>query len=143
MSLLMSFLGGSLIGLAAIGLMIFNGRIAGISGILSSALLPKERSSSDKETGLAWQWFFLFGLVSAGFVYALLSGSSSHHQPQFNQVSTPLLIIGGLLVGLGSNIGSGCTSGHGICGIGRLSPRSVIATGVFMLTGMLAAVLIH
>lgn len=143
LSLILALLGGMIIGLSAIGLMIFNGRIAGISGILSFALFSKTKPACEVNKGLAWQWYFLAGLVLVGFVYAQIAGVLGVAVFEFNQVPTLLLMIGGLLVGLGSHLGSGCTSGHGICGIGRLSLRSIIATGVFMLTGIIAAMLVH
>lgn len=150
-----AFGGGVLIGLSAILLMIFNGRIAGISGILSSAIFPDKKwtdkqftgeestDSTDDETGPSWQWFFIAGLVLAGVVYALVYKTLGLPTYEFGTVSSPLLIIGGLLVGLGCSIGSGCTSGHGICGIGRLSVRSIVATCVFIAVAACTAVFIH
>ncbi|WP_394203175.1 YeeE/YedE family protein [Shewanella waksmanii] len=127
------FIGGLLIGLAAILLMIANGRIAGISGIFSHALFAK----SDNK-GLSWQMVFIIGLLIGGGLYRIIV------QPDLSvQVSVMPLIIAGLLVGFGSVLGSGCTSGHGICGIGRLSKRSIVATCVFMLSGIVTATLVH
>ncbi|NRD73028.1 YeeE/YedE family protein [Shewanella sp. VB17] len=143
LSLIWALLGGMLIGFSAIGLMVFNGRIAGISGILSFAIFSNKKQASEANKGLAWQWYFLFGLMLVGVVYVQIAGPMGIAAFKFNQVPTFLLVMGGLLVGLGSNLGSGCTSGHGICGIGRLSLRSIIATGVFMLTGIIAAMLVH
>ncbi|BAJ00634.1 YeeE/YedE family protein [Shewanella violacea] len=141
-SLVAALLGGMLIGLSAIALMIFNGRIAGISGILSRALFRTDAESGSGKAA-AWQWYFLFGIIFSGVIYAQFSISMGAPQFEFNQVSTPLLCFAGLLVGLGNQLGSGCTSGHGICGIGRFSLRSIIATCVFMLTGVISAVLLH
>ncbi len=145
-----AFGGGILIGLSAILLMIFNGRIAGISGILSSALFPDkkfpDKKSSDNtydETGPSWQWFFITGLVLTGVIYALVYEQLGLPVFEFDSVSRPMLLIGGLLVGLGCSLGRGCTSGHGICGIGRLSLRSIVATCVFIAVAACTAVFIH
>lgn len=119
-------IGGALIGLSAVMLMAFHGRIAGISGVFSGAVFaePGDR---------AWRIFFVAGLVAAPLVYALASGM----QPAFDMsASWPLIIAGGLLVGFGTRLGSGCTSGHGVCGLSRLSPRSFAAVGLFMVAGM-------
>jgi uncharacterized protein len=121
-----SLVGGGLIGLAAVLLMLLNGRIAGVSGIAGGLF-----SGTLAETG--WRLAFVAGLVASPFVYALFAGG----MPQISlQVSTPLMIAGGLVVGFGSALGGGCTSGHGICGIARLSPRSIAATLTFMATGI-------
>jgi uncharacterized membrane protein YedE/YeeE len=121
--------GGLLIGAASAILLLGNGRIAGISGILGGVLaaIPKRRGSIE---GLA----FLAGLIGLPALYTLAIGAPE----VIVTTATPLLIIGGLLVGLGTRLGSGCTSGHGVCGLSRLSPRSLVATGVFM--AMAAAV---
>ena len=117
-------IGGVLIGLAAALLLWLNGRIAGISGILTGAL---EQTGAPR----GWRWMFLAGLVGGGFL-ALLAG----HQPAagITGMSGPVVIAAGLLVGVGTRLGSGCTSGHGVCGIARLSVRSLAATLTFMLT---------
>lgn len=117
---LSALLGGITLGLSALLLLLFNGRIAGISGIFSKAL------SAGKDA--RWTWFFLVGLVLG----PVLISPMGFTLPQQIDISWPMLIIGGLLVGFGSRMGSGCTSGHGICGIGRLSPRSITATMIFM-----------
>lgn len=120
-----SLAGGLLIGLSAALLILFNGRIAGISGILASALYGPQQEKP-------WRWAFLIGLLTAGLVYMLVG---------LPLVSMPdnrwLTALAGLLVGFGTRLGSGCTSGHGVCGIARLSPRSLLATAVFISTGML------
>ena len=135
--------GGLLVGLGAILLLLLNGRIAGISGILSGALWSSGQSDSK---GPAWQWCFLAGLLLSGLLMGwpleLLFGVEPIEMSQF-EVSTPLLLISGVLVGLGCSLGSGCTSGHGICGIGRLSPRSIVATLVFIFVGVLSAIVFH
>ncbi|PWC88672.1 YeeE/YedE family protein [Azospirillum sp. TSH100] len=112
--------GGALIGAAAAGMLLVNGRIAGISGILARAVRP----------GAApWQWAFVAGLLAAGLA-ARLSGIEP--APAFVLQPVPMLIAAGLIVGIGTRIGSGCTSGHGVCGLANLSPRSLVATLVFM-----------
>lgn len=132
-SLWPAFAGGVLIGLAAIMLMAANGRIAGISGMVEGALFPK-----------AGEWtgnlLFLAGLVAGTLLYRLVAT-----QAGITVTSSPLLLIAaGLLVGFGTRLGSGCTSGHGVCGMARLSKRSLIATPVFMLTaGITVFVLRH
>ncbi len=111
--------GGLMIGTAAAMLLILNGRIAGISGILGGAV-----EGRNLPEGLA----FLAGLVGAPALLALGGGAPGISVT----TSAPLLLAGGLLVGFGTRLGAGCTSGHGVCGISRLSPRSLVATGVFM-----------
>lgn len=117
-----SLFGGALIGLAAVLLMAANGRIAGISGIASRILPPYE------EGEIGARLAFIAGLVAAPFLYLAFGGSLV----QTVGDSLPLMAIAGLLVGFGSTYGGGCTSGHGVCGLARLSMRSVVATGVFM-----------
>jgi uncharacterized membrane protein YedE/YeeE len=119
-----SLAGGLLIGLAAALFVLFNGRIAGISGILGGMLsLPKGDT--------AWRVAFLLGLVLAPLAYVLV-----HPLPAVQvDAGTGTLVAAGLLVGIGTRYGSGCTSGHGVCGLSRLSPRSLVATLAFMLAG--------
>ena len=119
--------GGALIGLAAGALLILNGRIAGISGIVGWTLAPRRR-----ETG--WRIAFVLGLLAGG---GLLSWLSPTSLPLDHDAPYAMVLAAGLLVGFGSRLGTGCTSGHGVCGIGRLSPRSLVATATFVLTGML------
>jgi len=115
-------LGGVLIGGAAALLLLLNGRVAGISGIIGGALAARRRD-------LVWRLAFIAGLVAAPTIYAALGGAL----PSLTVSSSPaLLIVGGLLVGFGTRIGGGCTSGHGVCGIARLSWRSIAATVIFM-----------
>ncbi|GAA5187469.1 YeeE/YedE family protein [Ferrimonas gelatinilytica] len=123
--------GGMLIGFAALILMLVNGRIAGISGILTGALKPRP--------GDGWRFAFLLGLIGSGFTLTTLGWVT---RPELT-TSTPLMLIAGFLVGLGAYLGNGCTSGHGICGLGRLSTRSLAATAVFMATAVLTAILFH
>ena len=116
--------GGLLIGLAAAVLVRFAGRIAGISGIVGGLLRPV---AGDR----AWRLAFLAGLLGAPWVYALLAGPQ---QPRID-AGWGTLLSAGLLVGIGTRYGAGCTSGHGVCGLSRLSPRSAVATAVFMVAG--------
>jgi uncharacterized membrane protein YedE/YeeE len=116
-----AFFGGSLIGLSAALLMYFNGRIAGISGIISSAF---DMKNSDNH----WRLFFLGGLILAAVIVNLFAASA----PVTYSRSTWLLIISGVFVGYGTRLGSGCTSGHAVCGMARLSIRSITATLIFM-----------
>ena len=124
-----ALIGGAMIGLAAVLLLKFNGRVAGISGIVNGALA---RQSGDR----LWRLLFIAGLVVGGFTYQLATD-----QPIIMREGFPIaqLVIAGLLVGFGTRLGSGCTSGHGVCGIARLSPRSIVATVVFLGTGMMTA----
>ena len=119
------FLGGVIIGLAAIALLLFDGQIAGIAGILGGVLRP-----TPGEWG--WRVWFVAGLLAGGLVlHAVAPGAFAVEL----QRPLPLLLAGGLLVGIGARLGSGCTSGHGVCGVGRLSGRSWAATAVFTATG--------
>jgi uncharacterized membrane protein YedE/YeeE len=115
-------LGGFLIGLSALILFLFNGRIAGISGILGNLLTFRAGE-------IAWRLAFLAGLAGAPALYAAAGG---HLPPLTITSSVPLLLAGGFLVGFGTRLGNGCTSGHGVCGMARLSPRSIAATLTFM-----------
>lgn len=118
----MSFLGGVLIGLSAVMLMGSSGRIAGISGIIGGLF-------SFDIGGALWRIAFLAGLIVAPFLFIKASGIT----PEFAvSPDVVLLVAGGLLVGFGASLGNGCTSGHGICGLSRLSKRSIVAVGVFM-----------
>jgi uncharacterized membrane protein YedE/YeeE len=117
--------GGALIGLAASLLFWFNGRIAGISGIVAGLLLPARGESG-------WRAAFLAGLGLAGALALLLAPEAIGRSPY----GLPVLALGGLLVGLGTRLGDGCTSGHGVCGVSRLSARSIVATGTFIATGV-------
>jgi uncharacterized membrane protein YedE/YeeE len=125
------FIGGLLIGLAAALLLLLNGRISGISGIAGGLLAPK---SSDA----GWRVVFVVGLFLGAFIYMLATGGAI---PVTMQASVPVLVAAGLLVGFGTRLGSGCTSGHGVCGIARLSKRSIVATSVFFGVAMLTVFL--
>lgn len=119
-----SLLGGVLIGIAALILLAFNGHIAGITGVTRGVLRPKTGDT-------IWRIVFILGLIAGPLVFQTISGTQA---ASIITSSTPVLVFGGLLVGFGSSLGNGCTSGHGICGIGRISKRSIIATGSFMAT---------
>jgi uncharacterized protein len=121
-----ALIGGVLIGLAALLLWLGIGRIAGISGIVGNLIAP-----GVGERG--WRLAFIAGLVAAPLLFGLLRGA-----PPTSAVSaTPaIIVIGGLLVGFGTRLGGGCTSGHGVCGLARLSPRSLVATALFMACGV-------
>ena len=116
--------GGLLIGLAAAALILFNGRIAGISGIAGGLLRPARGDAG-------WRIAFLIGLVAAPLVYLLGAPLPAVRV----EAGTAILVVAGLLVGIGTRYGAGCTSGHGVCGLSRLSPRSLAATAAFMLAG--------
>lgn len=131
---LQSLAGGALIGAAAVMLMLLLGRVMGATGVLAGVLTPALRDDGSRENwsweDWSWRAAVLAGMVSAPAALWLLSG---HVVAVTVPVSTPLLIIGGVLVGLGVTFGSGCTSGHGVCGLARLSPRSLVATAAFMI----------
>lgn len=131
-SYILPLIGGLLIGSAAVLLLLLLGRIAGISGIVWGAVSGQADNS--------WRWLFLAGLVVGPLLYHQLSGIT---YPQPSPLPWWQAIAGGLLVGFGVKLGSGCTSGHGVCGIGRLSTRSLVATGVFMATGIVTVYLLR
>ena len=119
-----SFIGGVLIGLAASMLILLKGRVAGISGILLAAMQqPLEQQ--------AWRLYFILGLLVSYVLYSLVMGSPE----LIISASLIELMVAGILVGTGTILASGCTSGHGVCGLSRLSPRSLVATLSFMLSG--------
>ena len=117
--------GGLLIGCSAVALLLLLGRIAGISGILWSAVSAQPDN--------AWRWLFLAGLMLGAFLYHTISGAPF---PSPSKLTLWHAAVAGLIVGFGTKLGSGCTSGHGVCGIRRLSPRSIVATLTFMATGI-------
>lgn len=123
-----ALLGGAMIGLAASLLLLMQGRVAGISGIING-LFDKA------QPGRNWRAAFLVGLIAGAVAVIQLNGLPYTLREDF---PLPLLIGAGLLVGFGTRLGSGCTSGHGVCGIARLSSRSIVATLLFMLAGVLA-----
>lgn len=116
--------GGAIIGLAVMLFALFNGRVTGISGIVGGLLRPSLPEA-------AWRAAFLAGLIVAPIVYRLFAGP-----PNLTiDANYPTLVVAGILVGIGTRYGSGCTSGHGVCGLSRLSPRSLVATLAFMVAG--------
>ncbi len=124
--------GGALIGLAASLFVLFNGRIAGISGILGGLL---EWPAGD----IAWRLAFLLGLIAAPLAWGLFAPLPAVRI----EAGTATLVAAGLLVGLGTRYGAGCTSGHGVCGLSRLSPRSLVATASFMAAGFATVFLVR
>lgn len=118
----LSLIGGVLIGLAAIALLFFHGRIAGLSGIVAGVLRPKEGDT-------LWRATFVLGLLAGAFLLLTVHPAAMRIHVD---VSDAAVILGGLLVGLGTRIGNGCTSGHGVCGVGRVAPRSIVASVVFV-----------
>jgi uncharacterized membrane protein YedE/YeeE len=122
-----ALVGGALIGLAAAGMWWLLGRIAGVSSVLGNAI-------GARGPDLMWRLAFIGGLLVAGIVTATVFPQAVHFDMESGYVST---VFAGLLVGIGTNLGGGCTSGHGVCGVSRLSPRSLVATGAFMASGFL------
>ena len=127
-----SLAGGMLIGVAASLLLILSGRVAGISGMIGNLLLGVRRD-------LGWQVWFLIGLIGSGLLFAAFVPNGIRPSPR----SLSLLVLAGFLVGIGTRLGSGCTSGHGVCGVSRLSPRSLLATATFLATGVSTATIMR
>lgn len=127
-----ALIGGLILGLAAILLLILNGKIAGISGIYGQLI-------SKYPLKHTWHVYFILGLIFG----PILVGPFGFSLPENISLTWPEAIIGGLLVGFGSRYGSGCTSGHGICGIGRLSKRSIVATLIFMSSAIVTVYIIR
>ena len=128
---LMAFIGGAILGIAVVGYLYVHGRIAGISGLIGQVL----NSQTIFKTPAIW---FLSGLILIPFIYGMFV------QPEIELKASPIMmIIAGLLVGFGTRLGSGCTSGHGICGISRLSKRSMIATITFMFAGFVTVYVVR
>lgn len=127
LNLIGGLVGGALIGCAAVLLLAYNGRIAGISGILAGIFLPYPASEK------RWRLVFIGGLVTGAVLYSFLRAGA----PAQIQAQGIRLVVAGLLVGFGTRMGSGCTSGHGVCGLARRSKRSLVATMVFISTAML------
>ena len=127
-----SLAGGALIGLAATILVFFTGRIAGVSGILGGLLRP---STGD----MAWRLAFIAGLVVAPLVYLVFAALP----PIVVEAGYPTLVFAGLVVGIGTRYAGGCTSGHGVCGLSRLSPRSLVATLAFMGAGFATVLVVR
>lgn len=129
-----ALIGGALIGLAAVAMMLLTGRIAGISGIAARLLPPSDSN------GLGDRLAFIIGLVAAPLIWLAVTGSPAMQAVSGN---LPLMIAAGLLVGFGSVYGNGCTSGHGVCGLARLSPRSLVAVLVFMAMAAITVFLVR
>ena len=127
-----SLAGGALIGISAAMFALLNGRVAGISGVLGGLLKPVRGD-------IGWRVAFVSGLLGAPLLYVLLAGVP---RPQID-AGYAALVLAGLLVGVGTRYGSGCTSGHGVCGLSRLSPRSLAATAAFMGAGFLTVYVIR
>ena len=127
-----SLTGGALLGVSAALFVLLNGRIAGVSGVLGGLLSPR---SGD----IAWRLCFVGGLLLAPTIYSLVAVLPA---PSI-AAGYPTLVVAGLLVGLGTRFGAGCTSGHGVCGISRLSPRSIVATMSFMAGGFATVYVTH
>ena len=127
-----SLAGGALIGLSALWLLHTNGRIAGISGIVGGLLRPAPMDRG-------WRIAFILGMLIAPTAWALVGNLP----PMIIDADFPLLIVAGLVVGISTRYGSGCTSGHGVCGMSRLSPRSLVATGAFMASGFITVFVIR
>lgn len=125
-------LGGLLIGTSATLLLLCNGRIAGISGIVWGALVGDDARR--------WRWLFIAGLVVGALACHILTGIAV---PSPGASDPLLIVVAGLLVGFGTKLGSGCTSGHGVCGLGRLSVRSLVATLTFMTAGIFTVFIVH
>ena len=128
-----SLCGGVLIGLSASLLLLSDGKIAGISGIMGGLLHPVKKDT-------AWRVLFIFGLLTGGLLFQFLL-------PEVFTIgitrSTSTLILAGLLVGFGTRLGNGCTSGHGVCGLSRFSPRSLVSTVTFIVTGAITVFIIN
>jgi uncharacterized membrane protein YedE/YeeE len=122
-----SLAGGVLLGIASALFILVNGRILGISGILGGLLAPKRGDAG-------WRIAFLLGMLAAPATLLLLAPAGFISPPRID-AGYAAIVIAGLLVGYGTRLGSGCTSGHGVCGLSRLSPRSLVATGTFMAAG--------
>lgn len=128
-----ALVGGVLIGISVTVLLLFNGRIAGVSGILNGVFFASKNER-------LWRWLFLLGLVLGALLFR--TGLPDFNVPRQNY-PLPLLIIGGFLVGFGARLANGCISGHGVCGLANLSLRSLVAICAFMLSGMLTVYVVR
>jgi len=131
---LASLVGGVMIGAAALLLMLTHGRVMGISGILGGLIVPSDKSD------VRWRVLFVIGVLAGPFAIMALTGASVDRTPVASGFTLP---IAGFLVGLGTAIGAGCTSGHGICGLARLSIRSAVAVGMFMGTAIVTVYIVR
>jgi uncharacterized membrane protein YedE/YeeE len=127
-----ALIGGILIGISATLLLAFNGRIAGISGMVNAAITFQASEG--------WRWLFLLGMVSGGGIYEYVFASQSTPVSNFAPL---LMVVGGFLVGFGTRMGNGCTSGHGVCGLGRLSWRSLVAVLTFLATAFITVFILR
>ncbi|QOL24906.1 YeeE/YedE family protein [Thalassotalea sp. LPB0316] len=128
-----ALVGGIMLGISATVLMLFNGKTAGISGIVSGLIPPRVGD-------ILWRVLFVLGMAIGGVI-----GATFHHidTPEMYSENTYVVLLAGLLVGIGTKLANGCTSGHGIVGIGRLSKRSMVATGIFMLSAIITYNLLY
>ena len=131
----LSLAGGLLLGVAAALFILLNGRILGISGIVGGLLAPQRGD-------IAWRAAFLLGLAIAPLAFIAVMPANLVHPPKID-ATTLEVVVAGLLVGIGTRYGAGCTSGHGVCGLSRLSPRSMVATAAFMATGFVTVYLVR
>ena len=131
--ILMPLTGGILIGIAASMMLLFNGKVAGVSGIFGGMLFQQGKER-------AWQLSFIAGLIAGGILLYIINAEFFENSSGRGLLTA---IIAGLLVGIGTRVGGGCTSGHGVCGIGRLSGRSLVATVTFMFAGMVIVALVQ
>jgi uncharacterized membrane protein YedE/YeeE len=128
-----SLIGGILIGLSASAMLLLNGKIAGISGVVGGL-------ADFKKNDTLWRATFVAGLIAGGFILRLVAPEAF----AFEIIrSTGALMLAGFMVGLGARIGNGCTSGHGVCGVSRFSPRSIVATAIFIVVGAAAVYVIN
>jgi uncharacterized membrane protein YedE/YeeE len=128
-----ALLGGAIIGLATGVLLWFDGQVAGIHGIINSAMEPKA-------DGRGWRLLFIAGLLLGGVIYFGAGGDSFELR---TDTAWPILAVSGFLVGFGTRMGGGCTSGHGVCGIGRGSIRSILATAIFIVSGIVTVTVLR
>lgn len=131
---LASLVGGVMIGVAALLLMLAHGRVMGISGILGGLVVPADKSD------VRWRILFVLGVLAGPFAIMALTGAPVERTSVASGFTLP---IAGFLVGLGTAIGAGCTSGHGICGLARLSPRSAVAVGTFMASAIITVYVVR
>ena len=137
---LTALLGGMLIGLSATIMLAWNGRIAGVSGAIHGLLSSNRPSDKIDDANNAWRWTFLVGLLIGGGIYEFLLAQTPTPVGTFTPIT---MLIGGFLVGFGTRMGNGCTSGHGVCGLGRLSTRSLVAVITFMTTAIITVAVIR
>ena len=131
--ILMPLTGGIIIGIAASMMLLFNGKVAGVSGIFGGMLFQQGKER-------AWQLSFIAGLIAGGILLYIINAEFFENSSGRGLLTA---IIAGLLVGIGTRVGGGCTSGHGVCGIGRLSGRSLVATVTFVIAGMVTVALVQ